>query len=131
MQALSGAGYPGVPALDVTDNILPFIKDEEQKLATEPLKVLGALSTDGCSIVQRPTMQISAHCNRVAVSDGHTVCMSMRMKSRNHPAMEGNAAVLDQVRGSILSFASNCLTGTACRYGIVCARTVFQIKFAR
>ena len=66
MQAVSGAGYPGVASLDVIDNIVPFISGEEEKTELEPLKILG-----------RNDIQISAHCNRVSVIDGHTACVSV------------------------------------------------------
>lgn len=79
MQALSGAGYPGVASLDVCDNVLPYIQSEEDKLADEPRKILGIFQDD--SITPAP-MVISAHCNRVGVSDGHTECISIRLR---HP----------------------------------------------
>lgn len=73
LQALSGAGYPGVPSLDVIDNVIPYIGDEEDKVEWEPRKMLGALQ-DGA--VALAGVAISAHTNRVAVSDGHLVCLS-------------------------------------------------------
>jgi aspartate-semialdehyde dehydrogenase len=77
MQAISGAGYPGVPSFDILDNVIPFIDGEEDKLETEPLKILGTLQ-DG--IIQPYAMRLSAHCNRVAVADGHTACISVRLQ---------------------------------------------------
>jgi len=68
MQALSGAGFPGVPSLSITDNIIPFIKGEEEKVETEPLKILGRF--DGEKIVPA-NIKISASCHRVPVIDGH------------------------------------------------------------
>jgi len=68
MQALSGAGYPGVPSLDIIDNVVPFISKEEEKMEAEPLKILG--SFDG-NEVKNAGFQISASCNRVNVKDGH------------------------------------------------------------
>ncbi len=68
MQALSGAGYPGVPSLAIMDNVIPFIKGEEEKVETEPLKLLGRL--DGEKIVPAD-LKISASCHRVPVIDGH------------------------------------------------------------
>lgn len=79
MQALSGAGYPGVSSLDILDNVIPFISGEEEKLQIEPQKILGALAPDG---VRFHDMKISAHCNRVAVQDGHTECVSVELKKR-------------------------------------------------
>jgi aspartate-semialdehyde dehydrogenase len=74
MQAVSGAGYPGVSSLDALDNVVPYIGGEEEKVETEPCKMLGTLSGDQ---VEFAPIAISAHCNRVAVSDGHTLCVSL------------------------------------------------------
>lgn len=74
LQALSGAGYPGVPSLDILDNVVPYIPGEEEKVEQEPRKMLGTLR-DG-AIALNP-VQLSAHTNRVAVSDGHLVCASV------------------------------------------------------
>lgn len=69
MQALSGAGFPGVSSLSIMDNVLPFIKGEEEKVETEPLKLLGKF--DGSKIIPAP-IKVSASCHRVPVIDGHT-----------------------------------------------------------
>lgn len=82
MQALSGAGYPGVPSLDILDNVIPFISGEEEKMQTEPLKILGAF--DGQKI-QNLEFPISASCNRVAVLDGHTESVSVKLKKPATP----------------------------------------------
>lgn len=74
LQALSGAGLPGVPALLAQDNVLPHIPGEEQKLGTETGKLLGRLGPDG---VEPLALPVSAQCNRVPVSDGHTLCVSL------------------------------------------------------
>ncbi|MFN8594722.1 MAG: aspartate-semialdehyde dehydrogenase [Anaerolineae bacterium] len=74
MQALSGAGYPGVASLDAIDNVVPYIGGEEPKVETEPCKMLGRLTSDR---VADAVLKISAHTNRVAVIDGHTVCVSL------------------------------------------------------
>jgi aspartate-semialdehyde dehydrogenase len=74
MQAASGAGYPGVPSLDLIDNVIPFIKGEEEKLEAEARKLLGELGSAG---IQPATFALSAHCNRVPVIDGHMVTMSV------------------------------------------------------
>ncbi len=87
LQAASGAGYPGVPSLDLLDNVIPHIGGEEPKLETEPKKILGAYH-DG-AIAERE-LAISASCNRVAVLDGHTECVSVRL--REAPALEDVAA---------------------------------------
>lgn len=78
MQALSGAGYPGVPSLDITDNILPYIAGEDEKVEQEPLKILGILR-DGR--IEFAPLTISAHTNRVPVTEGHTVCLSVKLRS--------------------------------------------------
>jgi len=69
MQALSGAGYPGVPSLAITDNIIPFIKGEEEKVQSEPLKLLGKFEGGRIKFAD---LKISASCHRVPVIDGHT-----------------------------------------------------------
>lgn len=69
MQALSGAGYPGVPSLAITDNVIPFIKGEEDKVEEEPLKLLGRFDGEK---VQFANIKVSASCHRVPVIDGHT-----------------------------------------------------------
>ncbi len=79
MQAVSGAGYPGVPSLDILGNVVPFIRNEEEKLEAETLKLLGKLSGDQ---VQTLDAKVSAHCNRVPVEDGHTECVSVRLRTR-------------------------------------------------
>jgi aspartate-semialdehyde dehydrogenase len=75
LQATSGAGYPGVPSLDIVDNIIPYIGGEEEKSECEPLKVFGRVENG--VIVNHDTLRISAHCNRVPVVDGHTACVSL------------------------------------------------------
>ena len=79
MQAVSGAGYPGVASLDILGNVIPFINDEEDKLESELRKFLG--TAEGDEIVSAP-MTVSAHCNRVAVDTGHTICISVRLRER-------------------------------------------------
>lgn len=83
MQAVSGAGYPGVSALDILGNVVPYIGDEEPKLETEGQKILGAFR-DG-AITAAP-FTISAHTNRVPVEHGHTVCISVEFDQRVTPA---------------------------------------------
>ncbi len=68
MQALSGAGYPGVPSLAITDNVIPFIKGEEEKCESEPLKILGKFVGDKIEFAK---FKLSASCHRVPVLDGH------------------------------------------------------------
>jgi aspartate-semialdehyde dehydrogenase len=85
MQAVSGAGYPGVSSLDVIDNVVPFIGGEEEKSEREPLKILGTLN--GGAIKNASFPIISAHCNRVPVIDGHTVTVSMEFGEKK-PSVE-------------------------------------------
>lgn len=79
MQAISGAGYPGVPSFDMIGNIIPFISDEEEKIESETKKILGAYTPKG--FVYNDII-ISAHCNRIAVIDGHTECVSVFLKKQ-------------------------------------------------
>lgn len=75
LQALSGAGYPGPSALDMIDNVIPFIKGEEEKSEQEPLKILGRIENGKLQNASAPV--ITAHCNRVPVIHGHTACVSL------------------------------------------------------
>ena len=79
MQAVSGAGYPGVASMDILDNVIPFIASEEEKMEAETLKLLGRL--EGNSVVPLHAM-VTAHCNRVPVVDGHTECVSIKLGSK-------------------------------------------------
>ncbi len=94
LQALSGAGYPGVPALDALGNVVPFIRGEEEKLQTEPLKILGTLS--GGRVVPYE-MTISAQCTRVPVLEGHLECISVKL---------AQPADVDAVREALRSFGN-------------------------
>ena len=79
MQALSGAGYPGVPSLDAMENVIPFISGEEEKMQTEPLKILGRFAQN---LFQPAEFKISAQCNRVPVIDGHLESVSVKLRKR-------------------------------------------------
>ena len=81
MQALSGAGYPGVSSLDIIDNVVPFIGGEENKMETEPLKILGKLKSNRIIDLK---INISAQCNRVAVLEGHTECVQVNLKRKTN-----------------------------------------------
>lgn len=85
MQAVSGAGYPGVASLDILDNVVPYIKGEEDKLEVEPHKMLGQLAPDGSRILPLE-MVTSAACNRVPVLDSHLVSVAVGFDSR--PSLE-------------------------------------------
>src|SRR5580698_8649478 len=79
MQAVSGAGYPGVASLDILGNVVPFIKNEEEKLQEEVGKLLGKVQGDAVEMLEA---KLSAHCNRVAVEDGHMECVSIKLKKK-------------------------------------------------
>ncbi len=76
MQAVSGAGYPGVPSMDILGNVVPYIGSEEEKMEEETLKLLGTLADHAVTPL---AARISAHCNRVAVEDGHTESVSIKL----------------------------------------------------
>ena len=79
MQAVSGAGYPGVASLDILGNVVPYIKNEEEKLQEEVNKLLGRFAGNHIEMLDA---KVSAHCNRVAVDDGHTECVSIKFKQK-------------------------------------------------
>lgn len=85
MQAVSGAGFPGVASLHIIDNVIPYIGGEEEKSEQEPMKIFGKI-VDG-KIVNDSSMKISAHCNRVPVLDGHTACVSVKFADKK-PAVK-------------------------------------------
>src|SRR6266508_2961089 len=84
LQALSGAGYPGVPSLDIMDNIIPNVANggEEEKVEWEPRKMLGKLNDGKINLAE---ITFSVHTNRVAVIDGHTVCASVGLENAVEP----------------------------------------------
>ena len=94
MQALSGAGYPGVASLDATDNVIPFIGGEEEKIEAETLKLLGSV---GQGVIDDAEISISAQCNRVNVTDGHMASIRVKLSQ---------SISLDQVRDALASFTS-------------------------
>ncbi len=79
MQAVSGAGYPGVPSLDILGNVIPFISGEEEKIETETRKILGTLAGEA---VEPHPVRVSAHTNRVPVVDGHTETVSVALDAK-------------------------------------------------
>ena len=83
MQAVSGAGYPGVASLDILGNVIPYIAKEEEKMEEETRKLLGSLN-DGH--VEPAGFSMTAHCNRVAVEDGHTESVSVKLRQKADPA---------------------------------------------
>src|SRR6202140_1688449 len=95
LQAISGAGYPGVASMDIQGNVIPFIGGEEEKMETEPQKLLG--KWDGSRFVDAG-IGLSAHCNRVPVIDGHLECVSVGLKK---------IASLDEVRETLRNFEAD------------------------
>jgi len=79
LQAISGAGYPGVPSMDIVANVIPYIGGEEEKMQQETQKILGDLKGDH---IEPLAAKVSAHCNRVPVVDGHTVTVSVEFSSK-------------------------------------------------
>lgn len=94
MQALSGAGYPGVASLDIIDNVIPYISGEEDKVETEPLKILGQWSN---GTIEPATIRISAQCNRVATRDGHLETVSVEFV--NKPGVDDIISAFEEFRG--------------------------------
>lgn len=94
MQALSGAGYPGVPALDIIDNVVPYISGEEEKMEAEALKILGTFNG---KVVQNAAFNLSASCNRVHVKDGHLE--SVFIKLEEDPSIEEIESAFAKFKG--------------------------------
>ncbi|MDA1315379.1 MAG: aspartate-semialdehyde dehydrogenase [Acidobacteria bacterium] len=94
MQAISGAGYPGLPSMDIVGNVVPFIKNEEEKMESETQKILGDFA-DG-KIVPLLAL-VSAHCNRVAVVDGHMIAVSVELEQK--PGVAAVAEAMAAYRG--------------------------------
>jgi len=96
MQAVSGAGYPGVPSLDMIDNVVPYIGGEEEKTEKEPLKIFGKV--EGGKIVNFDGLKVSAQCNRVPVIDGHTACVSLEFGDKK-PSLAEIERIWEDFRG--------------------------------
>jgi aspartate-semialdehyde dehydrogenase len=94
LQALSGAGYPGVPSLDAVDNVLPYIGGEEEKIESETLKILGRFEGGR---VQPVPFKVSAQVHRVNVSDGHMAAVRVKL---------AREATLEELREAFASFTS-------------------------
>jgi aspartate-semialdehyde dehydrogenase len=94
LQAVSGAGYPGVPSLDVVDNVLPFIDGEEKKMESETRKILGRL---GANSFENAPFPVSAQCHRVNVADGHMVAVRVKFTKR---------VSIDEVRAALAAYRS-------------------------
>jgi aspartate-semialdehyde dehydrogenase len=94
MQAISGAGYPGVPSMDINANVIPFIGGEEEKMEQETQKILGDFAGDH---VRHLNAKVSAHCNRVPVVDGHLVTVSVKLSSQ--PSQTDLMCAFDEFTG--------------------------------
>jgi len=94
MQAISGAGYPGVASMDINDNVLPYIGGEEEKIESEALKILGRV---GDSAISGAGMRVSAQCNRVNVTDGHMASVRVKLS---------RPASIAEVRAALASFTA-------------------------
>lgn len=97
MQAVSGAGYPGLPYLDIQDNVIPFIAGEEEKIEQESRLLLGKIRGDSRVAAD---FQISAQSNRVPVSNGHTVCLSLKFGRK--PSIDEVLEQLHAFRGPVI-----------------------------
>jgi len=95
LQAISGAGYPGVASMDINANIIPFIGGEEGKMESETQKILGSFAGDR---IEPHPVRVSAHCNRVPVVDGHTETVSVEFSSK--PEAEDLVRAFDDFRGA-------------------------------
>jgi aspartate-semialdehyde dehydrogenase len=94
LQALSGAGYPGVPSLDASDNVIPYIGGEEEKIESETLKILGRFEDGG---IQPAPFKVSAQVHRVNVSDGHMAAVRVKL---------AREATVEELREAFASFTS-------------------------
>ena len=94
LQAVSGAGYPGVPSLDVVDNVIPFIDGEEKKMEIETRKIMGRI---GNGSFENAPFQVSAQCHRVNVADGHMVAVRVKLSKR---------ATVDEIRSVLSAYRS-------------------------
>ncbi|KAK4689074.1 aspartate-semialdehyde dehydrogenase, partial [Tremellales sp. Uapishka_1] len=90
LQAISGAGYPGVSSMDIIDNVVPYIGSEEEKIEWETAKILGNVNEDntGFTYHSESPLKVSAACNRVPVIDGHTACVSVKFARSPAPSVE-------------------------------------------
>ena len=87
-QAVSGAGYPGVPSMDIFDNVIPYISGEEDKLENEAQKILGSINKEATAFEEQSGLKVGATCTRVGVTDGHMAFVSLRFKERPPPSAE-------------------------------------------
>lgn len=105
LQAISGAGYPGLPSLDILDNVVPFISGEEDKLETEYKKIMGELQlTASSGSIAPASFPLSAMVNRVHVRDGHSIALSVKLRKPATPAEV--AAVLAAYKPAVAALMS-------------------------
>jgi aspartate-semialdehyde dehydrogenase len=105
LQAISGAGYPGVSSLDILDNVVPYIGGEEEKIEWETSKILGGLlpNDEGFDLHAKNPLKVSAACNRVPVIDGHLACVSVEFAAENKPS-------IDEVRAAFAEYVTDAQT---------------------
>lgn len=105
MQAISGAGYPGVSSLDILDNVVPYIGGEEEKIEWETSKILGGVlpGATGFDLHAANPLTVSANCNRVPVIDGHLACVSVQFAAETKPS-------IDEVRAAFSGFVTEAQT---------------------
>jgi len=102
LQAISGAGFTGLAAMDIMDNVIPLIGGEEEKLEWEPRKILGRVAAgegdahESGDSFELLDMKLSAQCNRVPVIDGHTLCVSLKFATQPPPSVEQVIECLQQ-----------------------------------
>ena len=108
LQAVSGAGYPGVPSLDIFDNVLPYIAGEEPKAETEAQKILGKFNGES---IEKADFTVSAQCFRVSVIDGHTASVRVNLK---------NQATLEDVKQAMVDFGNLNLHSSPEKFIFVC-----------
>ncbi|MCJ1256157.1 hypothetical protein MMC24_003977 [Lignoscripta atroalba] len=102
MQAVSGAGYPGISSMDIIDNVVPFISGEEDKLEIEAQKILGNVNHELTGFVDHQ-IKVSASCNRVPVLDGHLACVDLNFQRKPPPSIE-------EVKDAMTSYVSDAQT---------------------
>ncbi|KAI8063315.1 aspartate-semialdehyde dehydrogenase [Gongronella butleri] len=103
-QAISGAGYPGVPSLDILDNVVPYISGEEEKMEFEARKILGGLSSDATAFDMMDQTIVSATCTRVPVLDGHLESVSVKFVNGPPPSIEAVYKALDSYTSEAEAF---------------------------
>lgn len=104
LQAISGAGYPGCSALDMLDNVVPYISGEEEKMERETGKILGSICPEGQTIQEATMPQVSATCTRVPVTDGHTEIVSIRFALDGGEGGRSEPPSVEEVKRALASF---------------------------